>query len=82
MLILKWWRQFLGALTFYTVIPIPATWQPEFGGIARWSPLVGLFLGGGTGGARYGIEADRVSRTRHQCIGCGRLVEADRGVTS
>jgi adenosylcobinamide-GDP ribazoletransferase len=50
MLILKWWQQFLGALTFYTVIPIPAAWQPEFGGIARWSPLVGLLVGGLLGG--------------------------------
>jgi adenosylcobinamide-GDP ribazoletransferase len=39
------WRQFLGAVTFYSIIPVPAAWQPEFLGIARWCPAVGLLLG-------------------------------------
>ncbi len=37
-------RSFLGAIAFYTIIPVPIAW-PDFGRIARWIPLVGLFLG-------------------------------------
>lgn len=36
----------IGAVTFYTVIPLPMSWVKEFGGIARWAPLVGLGIGG------------------------------------
>jgi adenosylcobinamide-GDP ribazoletransferase len=43
--VLSLFRQFLGAITFYSVVPVPLTWQPEFNGIARWSPLIGLLLG-------------------------------------
>lgn len=44
-MILSLFRQFLGALTFYSVIPVPTAWQPEFQGIARWSPVIGWVLG-------------------------------------
>jgi adenosylcobinamide-GDP ribazoletransferase len=37
---------FLGAIAFYTCIPIPHHWQLEFRGIARWISVVGLFIGG------------------------------------
>lgn len=39
-------RQFGGAIAFYTVVPLPATWTLEFAGIARWAPLIGLLIGG------------------------------------
>ncbi|MDV3000821.1 MAG: Adenosylcobinamide-GDP ribazoletransferase [Chroococcopsis gigantea SAG 12.99] len=38
-------RSFLGAVVFYTIIPVPTTWQPDFYRIARWIPLLGIFLG-------------------------------------
>lgn len=34
------------AVIFYTVIPVPLKWTGEFQRIARWIPLVGLFIGG------------------------------------
>jgi adenosylcobinamide-GDP ribazoletransferase len=37
---------FLGAVTFYTTISFPRTWQLEFTQIARWAPCIGLLLGG------------------------------------
>lgn len=37
---------FLGAVTFYTTIPFPRSWQLEFQQIARWAPCIGLLLGG------------------------------------
>lgn len=40
------WYSWMGAVTFYTCIPIPAGWALEFRGIARWAPLVGLGIGG------------------------------------
>lgn len=43
---LDWWRSLLGAILFYTVVPIPRSWQPSFERIARWCPWVGLLLGG------------------------------------
>jgi adenosylcobinamide-GDP ribazoletransferase len=36
----------LGAVTFYTCIPIPTDWSLEFRRIARWAPLMGLLIGG------------------------------------
>lgn len=36
----------LGAVTFYTCIPIPTNWPLEFRRIARWAPLIGLLIGG------------------------------------
>lgn len=37
---------FLGAVTFYTTIPLPTDWKLEFRAIARWAPLIGLGIGG------------------------------------
>jgi adenosylcobinamide-GDP ribazoletransferase len=42
---IQWVKTFLGAITFYTIIPIPTIWQLNFQGIARYAPLVGLLLG-------------------------------------
>ena len=46
----RWWIQqlsrFIGAITFYTVIPVPTNWAIAFDGIARFAPLVGLGIGG------------------------------------
>ncbi len=39
------WFSFIGAITFYTSIPIPVNWPLELKGIARWAPLVGLLMG-------------------------------------
>ena len=39
----------LGAIAFYTCIPVPQHWLLTFNGIARWAPLVGLIIGGVVG---------------------------------
>ena len=36
----------LGAIAFYTCLPIPQHWLLTFHGIARWAPVVGLLIGG------------------------------------
>jgi adenosylcobinamide-GDP ribazoletransferase len=41
----KSWQSWLGAITFYTCIPIPMSWGLDFERIARWAPGVGLFIG-------------------------------------
>jgi adenosylcobinamide-GDP ribazoletransferase len=44
--ILKYWlNSFLGALVFYTIIPLPSHWPVKFERIARWAPMIGLVLG-------------------------------------
>lgn len=50
------WCSFLGAITFYTSIPIPEIWGPEFRRIARWAPLVGLLIGAILGLADAGLQ--------------------------
>jgi len=39
-------KSFLGAITFYTILPLPSNWDLDFSKIARWAPLVGVLLGG------------------------------------
>lgn len=39
------WSSLLGAVTFYTSIPLPGNWRLEFRGIARWAPVIGLLIG-------------------------------------
>ncbi|MEM6837912.1 MAG: adenosylcobinamide-GDP ribazoletransferase [Cyanobacteria bacterium P01_C01_bin.120] len=41
----RWGRQFLGAVTFYTRLPIPYSWPMSFEGIARYAPWVGIGIG-------------------------------------
>ena len=38
-------QSFLGAISFYTTIQLPTTWELKFERIARWAPLIGLILG-------------------------------------
>ena len=40
------YASFLGAIAFYTAIPLPPHWPLDLNRIARWCPWVGLFLGG------------------------------------
>jgi adenosylcobinamide-GDP ribazoletransferase len=46
----------LGAIAFYTTIPIPHQWQLEFQGIARFAPFVGLLIGGLVGLLDWGLQ--------------------------
>jgi len=46
----------LGAISFYTCIPVPHRWPLEFSGIARWAPLVGVFIGVGLGVLDAGLN--------------------------
>lgn len=39
-------QSFLGAVSFYTIVPLPTDWQPNYLRIARWSSLIGILLGG------------------------------------
>lgn len=39
-------KSFFAAIVFYTIIPLPREWADEFERIARWTPLIGLLLGG------------------------------------
>jgi adenosylcobinamide-GDP ribazoletransferase len=38
-------EEFLAAVIFYTVIPLPGSWPTRFYGIARYAPWVGFLLG-------------------------------------
>lgn len=38
-------RSFLGAMVFYTIIPVPSSWGADFDRIARWIPVIGIILG-------------------------------------
>lgn len=46
----------LGAVAFYTCIPMPASWMLEFRGIARLAPVMGLLIGGMLGIADIGLQ--------------------------
>ncbi|MBW4580178.1 MAG: adenosylcobinamide-GDP ribazoletransferase [Tildeniella nuda ZEHNDER 1965/U140] len=48
---------FLGAIAFYTCLPVPQRWLLTFSGIARWAPLVGLAIGGLLGLLDLGLAA-------------------------
>jgi adenosylcobinamide-GDP ribazoletransferase len=47
----------LGAIAFYTCLPIPHTWSLNFHGIARWIVGVGLLIGGILAIADQGLES-------------------------
>jgi adenosylcobinamide-GDP ribazoletransferase len=49
-------QEFLAAVLFYTVIPLPATWPTRFWGIARYAPLVGVLLGSTIAGLLSVVE--------------------------
>ncbi len=42
----KHFSTFLGAIAFYTCLPIAQTWALTFNGIAQWAPTVGVVIGG------------------------------------
>jgi len=52
---LRWSQQLLGAVTFYTQIPVPHHWPMSFDGIARYAPLVGLGIGGMVAATDWGL---------------------------
>ncbi|PSF37322.1 adenosylcobinamide-GDP ribazoletransferase [Aphanothece hegewaldii CCALA 016] len=39
-------QSFLGAVSFYTIVPLPTHWQPNYLRVARWSSLIGILIGG------------------------------------
>lgn len=47
--------QLLGAIAFYTTLPLPHRWPLEFAGIARWAPGIGVGLGLGLAGLDLGL---------------------------
>lgn len=40
------WSRLTAAIGFYTCIPLPSSWTLDFQQVARFAPLVGLFIGG------------------------------------
>ncbi|MDB9315189.1 adenosylcobinamide-GDP ribazoletransferase [Spirulina sp. CS-785/01] len=48
-------RSLSGAITFYTCLPLPLWWPQEFKRIARFAPLVGVFVGVGLWGVDVGL---------------------------
>jgi adenosylcobinamide-GDP ribazoletransferase len=54
-LLTQFFRQFLGAVSFYTIPPVPLQWRPIYIGIARWCPAIGLLLGGFLSALRLGL---------------------------
>jgi len=50
------WRSLLGALLFYTNLPLPAQ-AVDLTHVARWAPLVGLGLGAGLAALAWSLQA-------------------------
>lgn len=48
--------KFIAAIAFYTSIPVPSSLALDFQGIARFAPLVGVFLGGVLGLVDEGLH--------------------------
>jgi len=46
----------MGAVAFYTCLPVPQSWAVEFRGIARWAPVIGLGIGGILGSLDIGMQ--------------------------
>jgi adenosylcobinamide-GDP ribazoletransferase len=42
----NFWRSLLGAMAFYTCLPVPPSWNLEFQYVARWVTWIGLIVGG------------------------------------
>ncbi len=40
------WQEWLGALIFYTCLPLPRGWSVQLAGAAKWCPVVGGLIGG------------------------------------
>lgn len=42
----KLFFSFCSSVIFYTIVPLPLKWTGEWSRIARWSPVIGLVIGG------------------------------------
>ncbi|MDY6781138.1 MAG: adenosylcobinamide-GDP ribazoletransferase [Cyanobacteriota bacterium] len=49
-------QSFLGAITFYSCIPVPQYWGLKFERIARWAPIIGVLLGAIVGTVDGGLK--------------------------
>jgi adenosylcobinamide-GDP ribazoletransferase len=49
-------RSILAAITFYTIIPLPSTWQLNFARITRFAPLIGMIIGSILGLVDWGLS--------------------------
>ncbi|URR35345.1 adenosylcobinamide-GDP ribazoletransferase [Thermosynechococcus sp. HN-54] len=54
------WMEWLGAIAFYTCLPLPATWPIRLAGVAKWCPWVGLLLATLLWGAQWLLQFLRV----------------------
>ncbi|MFN4279798.1 adenosylcobinamide-GDP ribazoletransferase [Thermosynechococcus sp.] len=54
------WQEWLGAIAFYTCLPLPPRWPMQLAGAAKWCPWVGLLLGGMLWGAQGVLQFLRV----------------------
>ncbi|MBV5261378.1 adenosylcobinamide-GDP ribazoletransferase [Synechococcus moorigangaii CMS01] len=59
--IMQLWRSLLGAILFYTVLPLPKVCKPSFYRLARWCPWIGLGLGSMLVGLFWGLDALNVT---------------------
>ncbi len=50
------WAQLGGAIVFYTILPLPRWWRPQFEGIAALAPWIGLGLGLGLAGVDWALQ--------------------------
>lgn len=46
----------IASIAFYTCLPVPSTWSIDFQGIARFAPLVGIFIGSLLGLLNLGLQ--------------------------
>jgi adenosylcobinamide-GDP ribazoletransferase len=58
----------LAALTFYTCFPVSSNFQLDFSRIARWAPVIGLFLGAGLGLVDLGLNSLNVPSLTRSAI--------------
>jgi adenosylcobinamide-GDP ribazoletransferase len=58
----------LAALTFYTCFPVSPNFQLDFSRIARWAPVIGLFLGSGLGLVDLGLDSLNVPSLTRSAI--------------
>lgn len=49
-------KSFLGAIAFYTYIPLPSKWTLEWQRIARFAPIIGVMIGGLLGLIDFGLD--------------------------